>query len=819
MHRVSRRGDGGHRFLAPILGALVLGAALSLRAADAPQARPQAAPPAPTPPAASRSFETDVRPLLERNCSRCHDAQHPTAGVIVAAYEDPASLTTHRDGWELILARLLAGEMPPPGEEGPTDEEVSTLANFVQAEFDRADRTATPDPGRVTAHRLNRVEYANTIRDLLGLDFRATDEFPPDDSGYGFDNNGDVLTVSPALMQQYLAAAERIAARAVGGDPFPEPGIFTRREAVRRVGDSAVELEALVDYDAEYVVRVNVTGHRGADDPPVTLAISVDGAPVKTVDVPVQMSAVNKQGGGTQRNVQEIRLFLPTNEHVFRAEFVDDEGLTKIPDKDRRNSGKNIFPDMIEVAGPYPPAEPHKVAKKALLCDPAAGRGCVTQIVRTLARRAYRRPVTNAEVAELTRVYDRAKAAHYTPAQSLQFTLTAMLVSPHFLFRIERDPGPGRTGRVTDLELASRLSYFLWSSMPDDELLGIAAARRLHQPAVLEAQVARMIADPKSSALADNFAGQWLETRSLDAVKRDPQKFPEWNAELRDAMREETRLFFDAVLRENRPISDFIDGRYTFLNERLAKHYGIPGVEGSQFRRVDLTTDQRGGVFTQASVLTVSSYPTRTSVVLRGKFLLENALNAPVPPPPPDVPPLDESAIGVARTLRAQMEQHRSDVFCASCHSKMDPLGFGLENYDAVGRWRVQDGQFAVDSSGAFPSGHTFTGPAEMKALLLRAMPEFTQGLAQRLLTYALGRGVESYDRFALKTLVADTGAQDYRMQALVQGIVKSLPFQQRRGDKNSVVRDLRTSSGEKNPVVQDSRSSSGSRDQQERAK
>jgi hypothetical protein len=293
-----------------------------------------------------------------------------------------------------------------------------------------------------------------------------------------------------------------------------------------------------------------------------------------------------------------------------------------------------------------------------------------------------------------------------------------------------------------------------------------------------------MLADPKSAALADNFAGQWLETRSLDAVKRDAEKFPEWNAELRDAMKEETRLFFEAILRENRPVSDFIDGRYTFLNERLARHYGIDGVTGTHFRRVELTTPERGGVFTHGSVLTVSSYPTRTSPVLRGKFLLENALNAPVPPPPPDVPTLDEAKVGVATSLRGQLEQHRSDTFCASCHNKMDPLGFALENYDAIGRWRTKDGTFDIDSSGAFPSGHTFKGPADMKTTMLGAMPAFTKGLAERMLTYALGRGVESHDRLAVKALVADTVAQNYRVQAMIHGIVKSAPFQQRRGEK-----------------------------------
>jgi mono/diheme cytochrome c family protein len=775
MSHASRRAALGRRLAPPLVAACVLGAAFTLRADQGTQA--------PAAPASDRTFETDVRAVLDQGCSRCHNDRRPTAGFDVAHFADPATLTTNRDGWERIVERLEAGEMPPPGEDGPSDNQISRLLDFVETQFDRADRLATPDPGRVTAHRLNRVEYANTVRDLLGVDFRATEEFPADDSGYGFDNNGDVLTVSPTLMQQYLTAAERIAARAVGGNPLPEPGIFTRREWVRRTGDSAIELKALLEYDAEYNIKVNVTGHRGEADPPVTLVISADDQPIQTVSVPVQLSAVNKQGGATQRGVYEARVFLTGNEHVFRAEFVNDDGLQKIPETARRNASQNIFPDTIELVGPYRPAQPHAVPKKALICNPASGAACVKRIAATLAHRAFRGPVANDEIAQLTRVYANAKAAGYPPPQALQFMLSAMLVSPHFLFRIEHDPGAGRTNRISDIELASRLSYFLWSSMPDDDLLALAEAKRLHEPAVLEGQVERMLADVKAGALADNFAGQWLETRSLDAVRRDPKKFPEWTPELRDAMREETRLFFNAVLHDNQPISDFIDGRYTFLNERLAKHYGIPGVEGPQFRRVELATDQRGGVFTQGSVLTVSSYPTRTSVVLRGKFLLENALNSPVPPPPPDVPVLDESAIGVARSLRAQMEQHRADVFCASCHSKMDPLGFGLENYDAIGRWRSQDGAFPVDSSGAFPSGHTFAGPAEMKSLLLHAMPDFTRGLTQKMLTYALGRGVESYDRLAVKNIVSETAAHEYRLQALIQSIVKSPPFQQRRGE------------------------------------
>jgi Protein of unknown function (DUF1592)/Protein of unknown function (DUF1588)/Protein of unknown function (DUF1587)/Protein of unknown function (DUF1585)/Protein of unknown function (DUF1595) len=738
------------------------------------------------------AFDRDVQPVLREYCSPCHNDKKANAGVNMTVFGDPASLASTRDGWEMILAKLRAGEMPPLEEEQPGDKERTALVTFVQRALDRADRSMKPDPGRVPIHRLTRVEYANTVRDLLGVDVRATEEFPADDSGYGFDNIGDILTVSPALMQKYLAAAERIAARAVGGDPWPEPGFFTRRARVRRIGDGTVELKDILEYDADYVIKVSLTGHRGPEDPPLTLVISVDGKPVKTVSVPVQISAVNRQGGATQRAVQEVRMFLTGNEHVFRAAFVNDEGLKKIPAKSRTDVNQNIFPEFIDVGGPYPPAEPQKVQKGVLVCDPASGAACVDRILTRLARRAYRRPVRRAEVIRLTNVFAKAKASGYTPAQSLQFAIATVLVSPQFLFRIERDPGPGVIARVSDVELASRLSYFLWSSMPDEELLRLGETGRLHLPAVLAAQVKRMIADPKSGAIADNFAGQWLETRSLDAVTRDATRFPEWGNELKDAMRTETRLFFDAVLRENRPVSDFIDGKYSFVNGLLAKHYGIADVDGADFRRVELTGGQRSGVFTQGSVLTVSSYPTRTSVVLRGKYLLENVFNAPPPPPPDDVPTLDEAAIGVAKSHRAQLEQHRADSLCASCHDKLDPLGFALENYDAIGRWRTEDGKFPVDSTGTLPSGKKFSGSAELKTLLLDRMNDFTRGLAEKMLTYALGRGVESYDRLVVRDLVRQSAAHGYRLQSLIQAIVKSVPFQQRRGEHKPLVKEAR---------------------------
>jgi hypothetical protein len=725
----------------------------------------------------AHSFEKDVRPLLSQTCNTCHNEKLASGGLNIGIFLEPGSLGSNREGWERILAKLRAGEMPPKGIPAPPAEKMDALLKLVQGEFDRADRNTKPDPGRVTAHRLNRNEYANTIRDLLGVDFRANEEFPADDSGYGFDNIGDVLTVSPMLVEKYLSVAEKIASRAVGGDPLPKPGFINRKDRIRHNDANDIQLQDIVEYDADYVIRVNLVGHRGAKDKDVALQISVDGKPVKTIAVPVQISAVNQQGGATQRSSQEVKVFLVGGEHTFRARFLNDEALQDIPPNARQNANRNIFPETIELGGPFRAAEAHRPSGKL----DWAGRG--PALLGELAHRAYRRPVTKTEVAGLMRIFEQAKAAGYTPAQSLQFSIVAMLVSPEFLFRIERDPKPGTLARISDIELASRLSYFLWSSMPDEEMLGLGEANKLHLPVVLDAQVKRLIADPRSSAFAENFAGQWLETRSLDAIKPDPKKFPEWGPELKDAMRTETRLFFEAVMREDRPISDFIDGKYTFLNGLLAKQYGIAAIAGPDFQRVELTTDQRSGVFTQASVLTVSSYPTRTSVVLRGKYLLENVFNAAPPPPPAGIPLLNEEAVGVAQSLRQQMEQHRSDALCASCHSKMDVLGFGLENYDAVGKWRTQDGKFPVDASGRFPNGKSFSGPAEMKTLLKQDMPQFTHCLAEKMLTYALGRGVETYDRLAVQDLVRQMAAHDYTLQTLILGIAHSVPFRERRAE------------------------------------
>lgn len=729
------------------------------------------------------SFDKTVPPLLRQSCTMCHNEKLSSGGLNISPFLDRSSLTANREGWERILAKLHTGEMPPKGMPRPPAEKLDALMKYVQDRFDRDDRLVKPDPGRVTARRLNRAEYANTIRDLLGIHFLADEEFPPDDSGYGFDNIGDVLTVSPALMQKYLAAAEKIASRAIGADPLPKPGLFNERSKVRRRDTGTIEVTDHVEFDADYVVRALISGHRGPEGKPVTLVISVDGKPLKTATVESARTQVTVQGGATQRTTEEVRVFLPEGPHKFRAEFVNDDFAKELPQASRLSANKNIFPESFELAGPFPPKDERPSRRKLLVCDPASGSACIERILTPLAHRAYRRPVTKAEVTELVKVAEHAREAGYDPPQSVQFAIAAMLVSPHFLFRIEHDPKTGLAGRISDIELASRLSSFLWSSMPDDQLLRLAEAGRLHFPAVLDTQAKRMLLDPKASALGENFAGQWLEIRSLEAVRPDPKKFPDWGPELKEDMRTETRLFFDAIVRENRPVSDFIDAQYSFLNERLAKHYGIAGVTGAEFRRVELATDQRSGVLTQASVLTVSSYPSRTSVVLRGKYLLENILGSPPPPPPPDVPALDETAVGTSRSLRQQMEQHRANAVCASCHSRMDVLGFGLENYNAVGQWRTQDGKFPVDPSGTFPNGKSFTTPAEMKTLLRENLPDFTRVLTEKMLTYALGRGVETYDRRAVREIVRKTAQNDYRFQALIGGIIHSVPFQQRRGE------------------------------------
>ncbi len=736
------------------------------------------------------AFDRAVKPLFDSTCSMCHSAGVASGGLNIEQYSTVASLASDRDEWDKIVHRLQAGEMPP--KEIPQSDEMkaqiaSTVA-FAKDEIKRLDGLVKPDPGRVTARRLNRSEYTNTIRDLLAVDFRADKNFPTDDSGEGFDNIGDILTVSPLLMDKYISAARAIAARAIGADPLPPKPIeieySTRLKNIRRLDYSDVEATHRVDFDADYDIRVGLPGQRAADAKPVNMGLWMDGKLLTTQMVETKPSGLTYFNPYSE---EHIKVYLPAGDHVFRLGFIDDEFVKTLDDKTAYSDKANKFIGSMFFVGPYPSKVEKESRKKILICDPASGAVCVDKIISTLARRAYRRPVTRDEVAALTRFVGIAKADGRTPEQGIQLAIQAMLVSPHFLFHIEHDPkptDPTAAHKVSDVELANRLSYFLWSSMPDEELQSLGETGKLSQPGVLDAQLKRMLADPKSSAMAENFAGQWLEIRNLDSIKPDPGKFPAWGPELRDAFKTETRMFFDNMLRENRPIGEFLSARYTYLNEFLAKYYGIDGVKGPDFRRVELKTEERGGILSQGSVLAVSSYPSRTSVVIRGKYILTNILGTPPPPPPPDVPPLDETTVGTAMSLRQQMEKHRANAVCASCHSRMDPLGFGLENYDAVGKWRTMDGKFPVDSSGVLPSGKTFSTPLQMREILTGMQTDFARCLTEKMMVYALGRGLKPYDKRTVGAIDDQLAANGYGFQTLVSEIVHSLPFQERRGEE-----------------------------------
>ena len=738
------------------------------------------------------NFDKTVKPLLAQSCTPCHNDRMAAGSLNLAPFTEFASVGAMRDGWERIVHKVRTGEMPPKGVPRPAAAEVTGMMRLLQSEFDKADKLVKPDPGRVTARRLNRSEYSNTIRDLLAVDFRAERDFPTDDSGHGFDNIGDVLTISPMLMEKYIRAAERIASQAIGGNPLPKKPVdaeyHSKDKQILRIDRSTIQASHRIEWDGAYDIRIGMPGERAKDAKPVMLGFWMDGKLVHSEMVETKPSGLVYFNPYSEA---EFKLVLPEGDHVFRAGFIGDDFVKGLAtDKDAYSDRRNKFLNMIKFLGPYPAKVEKASRKKILVCDPATGVACVDKIVSALAHRAYRRPVTRAEVGSLMRFVNLAKADGQSTEQGIQLAIQAMLVSPHFLFRVERDlypAEPSKVYRVQDLELASRLSYFLWSSMPDEELLATAESGKLRAPGVMDAQIKRMLVDAKASSFADNFAGQWLETRNLDSIKPDPGKFPEWGPELRDAMKAETRLFFEHMLKENRPLVEFIDANYTFLNERLAKHYGIEGVTGGDFRRVDLATNQRGGVLGQAGVLTVSSYPTRTSPVIRGKYVLQNILGSAPPPPPADVPPLDEEAVGSTGSMRQSLEKHRSNAVCASCHNRMDTLGFGLENYDAIGRWRTKDGKFDIDVSGSFPNGKAFTTPAEMRTHLRGDLPDFARCLTEKMLTYALGRGLERYDKRTVEEIDRKLDAAGYPFQTMVYEIARSLPFQSRRGEASKL--------------------------------
>ena len=802
-------------------------------------------------PASTDGFERVVKPFLAENCFPCHGNEKHKKDLNFEAVKSVMTLIDDRDRWDEVVLKLRHREMPPDDEPQPPEHQRQAVAGWLAGELARIDRLTPPDPGRVTARRLNRAEYNNTVRDLLGVDTHPADDFPQDDAGYGFDNIADVLSLSPALMEKYLSAGDRVARVALFGPPSLAPTLVRLRSDGRRNGDArsvpaqydvtglslpnAFHAMHRVPAEGEYVIRVGLGGVRPAASDPITISLWVDERQVASLVHDPERAARfddDRQDFGGQ--TMQFRVKLPAGDHSLavaiprlyeglparysgpnpssrpdpppkaftpppgappervaqlRKTFEEKEAeLRKIPLNGVRVNSVDVGGPYAQVTGPS-----RESTDRIYTCGHRNGehqRWCVSRIMTDLTRRAFRRPVAVAEVEKYVALVHQAQKDEGSFDEGLVVGIQALLVSPDFLFRIERDRPAARpvlAPQISQHELATRLSYFLWASMPDQALRRAADAGTLRDPQVLTAQVRRMLRDPKAHALAEQFGGQWLQFRALESVTRSRERFPDFEDYLRLSMRRETELFVEHLIQEDRSILDFIDARYSFMNERLARHYGISGVLGPEFRRVDLTGTPRGGVLTQGSVLTVSSYATRTSPVLRGKWILDNLFNAPPPAPPPDVPNLDEKAIGTAASMRKQLEAHRKDPTCASCHRRMDPLGFGLENFDAVGAWRTTDGKFPIDATGFLPDGDEFNGPDELRGVLTKQPETFARCLTSKLLTYALGRGLERYDTRAVKRIAGRLPARNYRFSALVLEIVNSLPFQSRRPSREPV--------------------------------
>jgi hypothetical protein len=746
---------------------------------DGPLARPTA-------------YTQEVGPLIERYCGRCHGPERPKGNLNLLKFQDEKAIVADREIWERVQEALENGEMPPRDRPQPTAQESEKVRDWVQATLSQVECKNT-DPGRVTLRRLNRQEYNNTIRDLVGVDFKPADDFPSDDVGYGFDNIGDVLTIPPILMEKYLAAAEEVARRAIVTD-LPEPPVLTwdAKNGLRggdRHGDGLVLAsngEVTRNYHAfdrpgTYRFRVRAYGDQAGPDP-VRIALRLDGKDVAQMDV-----KATEDAPGTY----EVLVPIEKKEHRLAVAFLNDYYEPDASDEKLRGD-RNLYVDMFEVQGPLEPRVPLPESHRRIIFESPNLEGtnrreAARKVFERFATRAFRRPVRNDEVDRLVLFDDLARQNGERFERGIQLGVTAVLCSPNFLFHVEADNRPFKPDQARPLnhwEVASRLSYFLWSSMPDDELLRLAREGKLKYETVLEGQVRRMLKDARARALVENFAGQWLQLRVLRSFSPDPKLFPEFDEGLRNAMVRESELFFENVLAEDRSVLEFLDANHTFVNERLARHYGVPGVRGDEFRRVEFPDGLRGGLITQASVLSVTSNPTRTSPVKRGKWVLEQVLGTPPPPAPPNVPELEAQEGQLTGSLRQRMEQHRRDPNCATCHERMDPLGFGLENYDPIGAWRDRDGEYPIDPSGTLPSGQSFAGPRELKAILMAKKDAFLRNLVEKMLTYALGRGLESDDRCVVDRVAEAVASDEYKASRLFIAIVTSDPFQRRGAER-----------------------------------
>lgn len=733
-------------------------------------------------------FEKQIQPFMAKYCYSCHGPEKQKAALGLHEFDGKISMQKDRRLWEEAIKLVRTQAMPEGKGPMPSLEERLAFQQAAQTLLDDID-CDNPDPGRVTIRRLNKAEYNNTIRDLLGVDFKPADDFPDDDVGYGFDNIGDVLSLPPVLLEKYLAAAQGIAARATAEDPnraragatYEEKDLSggSTRDGARALdgGNDDASVIHLFPADGEYELSFTAFELRGGNEHAV-MAIDIDGKEIGEFEVKADKD--NPQ-------VYTLKSKFKRGRRRVAARFTNDFSDNNFEPAERRD--RDLFVKRIEIR---PLKEENRDGEPLIFLARPNGdsdnawRDAGATIFKTLARRAYRRPVTDEEVGKLVNFIMMAKEDGLTFDRSVELAVTAMLVSPHFLFRVEQDPAQDDEDNIRELndhELAVRLSYFLWSSMPDARLFELAENGELTKPDVLEREVERMLKDNKVRAFVRNFAGQWLHLRQLERHSPDPKRFPTYDKQLENAMVAETEMFIETIIREDRSVLEFLDARFTFLNKRLAEHYGIKGVDTDYFQRVSLEDGNRGGLLTQASVLTVTSNPTRTNPVLRGKYVLEEILGTPPPPPPADVPPLEEGdQAELTGTLRQRMEQHRSNEVCASCHARMDPIGFGLENFDAIGRWRDKENDHPIDASGELPDGSRFNGPAELKSILLKQKEQFARNLAEKMLTYSMGRGLEYYDKCTVDALMTAMRQADYRFSSLVMAIVRSDPFTKRRG-------------------------------------